>query len=63
MIPAYCIPLDEWTRLPQHGGQESPMSPSDLLDLTTLQNLVELDDGGHTLLEDCLLYTSPSPRD
>ena len=30
------------------------MSPSDLLELTTLQNLVELDDGGHTLLEEML---------
>ena len=26
------------------------MTPSDLLDLTTLQNLVELDDGGHGLV-------------
>jgi HPt (histidine-containing phosphotransfer) domain-containing protein len=39
------------------------MSPSDLLDLTTLQNLVELDDGGHTLLEEMLeIFRDDTPR-
>ena len=39
------------------------MSPSDLLDLVTLQNLVELDDGGHTLLEEMLeIFRDDTPR-
>jgi two-component system, sensor histidine kinase len=39
------------------------MSPSDLLDLITLQNLVELDDGGHTLLEEMLeIFRDDTPR-
>jgi HPt (histidine-containing phosphotransfer) domain-containing protein len=54
MEPAYPILLDEWAFLPQHGSQEFSMTPSDLLDLTTLQNLVDLDDGGHGLLSEML---------
>jgi HPt (histidine-containing phosphotransfer) domain-containing protein len=54
MDPAYRILLDEWVLLPQHGSQEFTMTTSDLLDLTTLQNLVDLDDGGDGLLVEML---------
>ncbi len=39
------------------------MSTSDLLDLTTLQNLVELDDGGHELLSEMIgIFREDTPR-
>jgi len=39
------------------------MSASDLLDLTTLQNLVELDDGGHGLLSEMIdIFREDPPR-
>lgn len=39
------------------------MTPSDLLDLTTLQNLVDLDDGGHGLLSEMLdIFREDTPR-
>jgi HPt (histidine-containing phosphotransfer) domain-containing protein len=46
--------LDGRRSLVQHGSQEFPVAPSDLLDLTTLQNLVELDDGSHGLILEML---------
>jgi HPt (histidine-containing phosphotransfer) domain-containing protein len=63
MTPAYCIPLDERGRLLQHGGREFFMTASDLLDLTTLQNLVDLDDGGHGLLSEMIeIFREDTPR-
>jgi HPt (histidine-containing phosphotransfer) domain-containing protein len=39
------------------------MSPTDLLDLTTLQNLVDLDDGGHGLLSEMIgIFREDTPR-
>ena len=39
------------------------MTASDLLDLTTLQNLVELDDGGHGLLSEMIaIFRDDTPR-
>ena len=39
------------------------MTPSDLLDLTTLQNLVELDDGGSGLLSEMIdIFRDDTPR-
>lgn len=39
------------------------MTPSDLLDLKTLQNLVELDDGGHGLLTEMIeIFRQDTPR-
>ena len=39
------------------------MTPSDLLDLATLQNLVELDDGGHGLLSEMIdIFRDDTPR-
>jgi len=39
------------------------MSPSNLLDLVTLQNLVDLDDGGHALLEEMVeIFRDDTPR-
>lgn len=39
------------------------MTPSDLLDLTTIQNLVELDDGGHGLLSEMIsIFREDTPR-
>ena len=39
------------------------MTASDLLDLTTLQNLVELDDGGHGLLSEMIaIFREDTPR-
>jgi len=39
------------------------MTSSDLLDLITLQNLVELDDGGHALLSEMIgIYREDTPR-
>jgi HPt (histidine-containing phosphotransfer) domain-containing protein len=39
------------------------MNPTDLLDLTTLQNLVELDDGGHALLSEMIgIFREDTPR-
>jgi HPt (histidine-containing phosphotransfer) domain-containing protein len=39
------------------------MTSSDLLDLTTLQNLVELDDGGHGLLSEMIgIFRDDTPR-
>jgi len=39
------------------------MTTSDLLDLITLQNLVELDDGGHGLLSEMIgIYREDTPR-
>ncbi len=39
------------------------MTASDLLDLTTLQNLVELDEGGHELLSEMIaIFREDTPR-
>ena len=39
------------------------MTPPDLLDLKTLQNLVELDDGGHGLLSEMIgIFRQDTPR-
>lgn len=39
------------------------MSAPDLLDMTTLQNLVELDDGGHGLLSEMIaIFREDTPR-
>lgn len=39
------------------------MVPSDLLDLTTLQNLVELDDGAHGLVSEMIgIFQDDTPR-
>jgi len=39
------------------------MTASDLLDLTTLQNLVELDEGGHELLSEMItIFRDDTPR-
>jgi len=39
------------------------MSASDLLDMTTIQNLVELDDGGHGLLSEMItIFREDTPR-
>ena len=38
------------------------MSASDLLDMTTIQNLVELDDGGHGLLSEMIEIFRPTSR-
>ena len=39
------------------------MTASDLLDLTTLQNLVDLDDGGHELLSEMIgIFREDTPR-
>lgn len=39
------------------------MTTSDLLDLTTLQNLVDLDDGGHDLLSEMIgIFREDTPR-
>ncbi|NWJ41116.1 MAG: Hpt domain-containing protein [Geothrix sp.] len=39
------------------------MSASDLLDMTTIQNLVELDDGGHGLLSEMVaIFREDTPR-
>lgn len=39
------------------------MTSTDLLDLITLQNLVELDDGGHALLSEMIgIYKEDTPR-
>jgi HPt (histidine-containing phosphotransfer) domain-containing protein len=39
------------------------MTASDLLDLTTLQNLVDLDDGGHGLLAEMIgIFREDTPR-
>jgi HPt (histidine-containing phosphotransfer) domain-containing protein len=39
------------------------MTASDLLDLTTLQNLIELDDGGHGLLSEMIaIFRDDTPR-
>ena len=39
------------------------MTPSDLLDLTTLRNLVELDDGSHGLLREMIaIFRDDTPR-
>jgi HPt (histidine-containing phosphotransfer) domain-containing protein len=39
------------------------MAASDLLDLTTLQNLVELDEGGHGLLSEMIaIFRDDTPR-
>ena len=39
------------------------MTPTDLLDLKTLQNLVELDDGGHGLLAEMIdIFRQDTPR-
>ncbi|MDP1830886.1 MAG: Hpt domain-containing protein [Geothrix sp.] len=39
------------------------MTPSDLLDLTTLQNLVDLDDGGHGLVSEMIgIFRDDTPR-
>ncbi len=39
------------------------MTPSDLLDLTTLQNLVDLDDGSHGLLAEMIvIFQDDTPR-
>ncbi|MDR3683036.1 MAG: Hpt domain-containing protein [Geothrix sp.] len=39
------------------------MTASDLLDLTTLQNLVDLDDGGHELLSEMIaIFRDDTPR-
>jgi HPt (histidine-containing phosphotransfer) domain-containing protein len=39
------------------------MTASDLLDLTTLRNLVELDDGGHGLLSEMIvIFREDTPR-
>lgn len=39
------------------------MVPSDLLDLTTLQNLVELDDGAHGLVSEMIgIFRDDTPR-
>jgi HPt (histidine-containing phosphotransfer) domain-containing protein len=39
------------------------MTASDLLDLTTLRNLVELDDGGHGLLSEMItIFRDDTPR-
>jgi HPt (histidine-containing phosphotransfer) domain-containing protein len=39
------------------------MTAADLLDLTTLQNLVELDDGGHGLLSEMIaIFREDTPR-
>ena len=66
MGPAYSIWLEEWTDggfLPQHGRWEFAMTTSDLLDLMTLQNLVDLDDGGHGLLSEMIdIFREDTPR-
>ncbi len=63
MAPAYCILLDERGRLPQHGNREFVMTASELLDLTTLRNLVELDEGGHSLLSEMIaIFRDDTPR-
>jgi len=68
--------LDELARVIQHWLQEPPMSPAptdgtsprqqppqDLLDLTTLQNLVDLDDGGDGLLSEMItIFREDTPR-
>ncbi|GLH67563.1 Hpt domain-containing protein [Geothrix edaphica] len=39
------------------------MAPSDLLDLTTLQNLVELDDGSHGLVQEMIgIFREDTPH-
>jgi HPt (histidine-containing phosphotransfer) domain-containing protein len=39
------------------------MSPSDHLDLTTLRNLVDLDDGGHGLISEMIdIFREDTPR-
>ena len=39
------------------------MTASDMLDLTTLQNLVELDEGGHELLSEMIaIFREDTPR-
>lgn len=39
------------------------MTPSDLLDLTTLQNLVDLDDGSHGLVAEMIgIFRDDTPR-
>jgi HPt (histidine-containing phosphotransfer) domain-containing protein len=39
------------------------MTASDLLDLTTIQNLVDLDDGGHGLLSEMIvIFREDTPR-
>lgn len=39
------------------------MAPSDLLDLTTLQNLVDLDDGSHGLVSEMIeIFRDDTPR-
>jgi HPt (histidine-containing phosphotransfer) domain-containing protein len=39
------------------------MSAADLLDMTTIQNLVELDDGGHGLLSEMIeIFREDTPR-
>lgn len=39
------------------------MTPSDLLDLTTLQNLVDLDDGSHGLVTEMIgIFREDTPR-
>lgn len=39
------------------------MAPSELLDLTTLQNLVDLDDGGHGLVAEMIdIFRDDTPR-
>jgi HPt (histidine-containing phosphotransfer) domain-containing protein len=44
-------------------GGEFTMTASDLLDLTTLQNLVELDDGGSGLLSEMVvIFQEDTPR-
>jgi HPt (histidine-containing phosphotransfer) domain-containing protein len=68
--------LDELARVIQHWIQEPAMCPpsnddfvpvpqpaSALLDLTTLQNLVDLDDGGHGLLSEMInIFREDTPR-
>jgi HPt (histidine-containing phosphotransfer) domain-containing protein len=68
--------LDEWVRVIQHWIQELAMCPSardefdprhetpqDLLDMMTLQNLVELDEGGTGLLSEMIgIFREDTPR-
>ncbi len=70
------LQLDELVRVIQHWFQEPPMCPplkddstprpetdSTLLDATTIQNLVDLDDGGFGLLQEMIdIFREDTPR-
>jgi HPt (histidine-containing phosphotransfer) domain-containing protein len=63
MASAYRNPLDERVKLLQHGVAGASMTPTDLLDLTTLQNLVDLDDGSHGLVSEMIaIFRDDTPR-